>query len=61
MKQVFNEHLQINLYMNIVISNWHNSGFDLKKMNFLLYFSSLHDYWNPTTLISLVHNSLGEM
>ena len=30
------------------------------KWSFLLYFSSLHDYWNPTTLISLVHNS-GEM
>ena len=27
----------------------------------LLYFSSFHDYWPPTTLISLVHNSLGEM
>jgi len=24
------------------------------KRNFLLYFSSLHDYWPPTTLISLV-------
>ena len=31
--------------------NWRN----------LLYFTSLHDYWPPTTLISLVHNSLGEM
>jgi len=25
------------------------------------YFSSLHYYWTPTTLISLVHNSLAEM
>jgi len=32
-----------------------------RKYSFLLYFSSLHDYWPPTTLISLVHNSLGEM
>ena len=32
-----------------------------RKWSFLLYFSSLHDYWPPTTLIPLVHNSLGEM
>ena len=32
-----------------------------RKWSILLYFSSLHDYWLPTTLISLVHNSLGEM
>ena len=32
-----------------------------RKWNFLFYFSSLHDYWTPTTLISLVHKSLGEM
>ena len=32
-----------------------------RKWIFLLYFSSFHDYWPPTTLISLVHNSLGEM
>ena len=32
-----------------------------RKWIFLLYFSSLHDYWPPTTLISWVHNSLGEM
>ena len=31
-----------------------------KKWIFLLYFSSLHDYWLPTTLISLVHNSLAK-
>ena len=47
--------------MNISISNWHKSSFESTKMNFLIYFSSLHDYWPPTTLISLVHNSLGEM
>ena len=32
-----------------------------RKWSVLLYFSSLHDYWPPSTLISLVHNSLGEM
>ena len=32
-----------------------------RKWSFLLYFSFFHDYWPPTTLISLVHNSLGEM
>ena len=26
-----------------------------RKWSFLLSFSSLHDYWPPTTLISLVH------
>ena len=57
-----NELWHINLYMNISISNWHNSSFDYKrKWSFLLYFSSLHDYWTPPTLISLVHNSLCKM
>ena len=32
-----------------------------QKLSFLLYFSSFHDYWPTTTLISLVHNSLGEI
>ena len=32
-----------------------------QKWSFLLCFSSLHDYRPQTTLISLVHNSLGEM
>ena len=32
-----------------------------RKWSFLLYFSSLHDYWSPTNFISLAHNSLGEM
>ena len=32
-----------------------------RKWSFLLYFSSFHDYWPPTTLISLENNSLGEM
>ena len=32
-----------------------------QKWSFLLYFCSLHDYWPPTTLISLVHYLLVEM
>ena len=32
-----------------------------RKWSFLLYFGNFHDYWPPTPLISLVHNSLGEM
>ena len=55
-----NELWHINLYMNISNSNWHNSSIDSTKLNLLLYFSSLHDYVPPTTLIPLVHNSLGE-
>jgi len=32
-----------------------------RKWSFLLYFSFLHDYWPPSTLISLLNNSLVEM
>jgi len=32
-----------------------------RKWSFFLYFRSLHDYWPPTTLISLVHNPLCKM
>ena len=32
-----------------------------RKWSFLFYFSFFHDYWLPTTLMSLVHNSLGKM
>ena len=32
-----------------------------RKWSFLPSFSSLHDYWTPTTAISLVHNPLGKM
>ena len=31
-----------------------------ERMNFLLYFSSLQDYWFPSTCISLVHTSFVE-
>ena len=33
-----NELWHINLYMNISISNWHNSSFDSTKMNFFTLF-----------------------
>jgi hypothetical protein len=56
-----NEHWHINLYMNIGISNWHNWIFDPRICSFLIYFSSLHDYWPPITWNSLVHTSWGEM
>ena len=56
-----NELWHIKFYMDISISNWNNSSFDSTKMNTLLNFSSLHDYWPTTTLISLVHNSIGKM
>ena len=59
--EFINEFWNINFYMNIVISNWPNLSFETTRMNFLLYFSSLHDYWPPSTLISLVYNSLGNM
>ena len=49
------------LYMNIGISNWHNWIFDPRIWSFLLYFSSLHDFWLPSTWKSLVRTSLGEM
>ena len=53
-----NEHLHINLYMNISISNWHNSSFDSRKMNFFTFFQFLtrlltsnHFYLISTLLI----------
>ena len=59
--EFINEISPINLFMNIGISNWHNRNFDFTKMFCLLYFSSLHDYWPPSTWTSLVHTSSGEM
>ena len=62
-----NENMFINilwltiLCMNIGISNWHNWSFDPTRMNFLIYFSSLHDSLPPSTWNSLVHTSWGEM
>ena len=32
-----------------------------RKWSVLLYFNSIHVYWNPTTSISLLHYSLGKM
>ena len=50
----------INLYMNISISNWHNSSFDSTKMKYFTLFQFLTRLLTSTTLISLVHNSLFE-
>ena len=59
--EVINELWHINYYMNIGISNWHNWNFDPTKMRFLIYFSSLYDYWTPSTWNSSVQTSWGEM
>ena len=58
---VINELRHIDFYMNIGNSNWHNWSFDPTKMNFLTLFSSLYDYWHPSTRIALVQTSWGEM
>ena len=58
---IHNEFREINLYMNIGISNWIFWSIDPRKWRFCLYFSSIHDYWPPNTLNSLVHNSKCEM
>jgi hypothetical protein len=50
----------INMFMNIGIFNLHIWSFDLRNCCFWLYFSSLHDYWNPSTWNPLVHTSWGE-
>ena len=55
-----NELWYINLNMNISISNWHNSSFNSTKMKFFTLFQFLTRLLTSTTLISLVHNSLGE-
>jgi hypothetical protein len=47
----------LHVYCLPSISNWRNSSFDSTKMKFLVYFSFFHDYWPPTTLISLLHTS----
>ena len=60
-KKFITEIWHIKLYMNIGISNWHYSSFHPTKMKFFSLFQFLHDYWPPSTLISLAHNSLGEM
>ena len=46
--------------MNISISNWHNSSFDSTKMKFFTLFQYLTQLLTSTTLIELVHNSLGK-
>ena len=54
-----NELCHINLFMNIIISNWHNWSFDPTKIEFFNLFHSLQDYWPPNTWNPLVHTSWG--
>ena len=61
MKYFINVLWHINLYMNISISNWHNSIFGSPKMMFFTLFQFLSRLLTSNHLISLVHNSLGEM
>jgi hypothetical protein len=49
------------LYMNIGISIWHNWNWTPRIWSFLLYFSSLHDFWPPSTWKSLVRTSWVKM
>ena len=49
------------LYMNVGISNWHNWSFDPRIWSFLLYFSTLLDFWPPSTWKYLVHTAWCEM
>ena len=51
----------ITSYMNIGISNWHNWSCEPTNMTFLLHFSSLKDFWPPSTWNTLVHTSWSEM
>jgi len=55
--EFINELWHINLFMNIGISNWHNWSLDPTKMNFLIFFSFLHDYWPASTWNVFVHTS----
>ena len=45
------------LYMNIGISIWHNWIWTPRIWGFFLYFSSLQDFWPPSSWKSLVHTS----
>ena len=55
-----NEPWHINLFMNMGISNLYN-WISTSRKCFWLYFQSLHYYWPPSTWISLVHSSWGQM
>ena len=52
-----NEILNINLFRNIGISNGILRVSTSNKWCFLLYFSSLHYYWPPSTWNPLLHTS----
>ena len=59
--EILSELWHINLYMNIRITNWHIWSIDPKKMKFWLHFTSIHDYWHPSTWNALVHTSWSEI
>ena len=59
--EFINVHWHIILYMNIGNSIWHYWNFDSRDMKFFTFFSSLHDFWHPSTWNSLVHTSADEM
>jgi hypothetical protein len=58
---LINENWDINMFMSIGISNWHNKFSTWRKYCFWRFFGSLHHYWPPSTWNSLVHTSWGEM
>ena len=47
--------------MNIGNSNWYIGVTTSRKWGFWVYFSSIQDYWPPSTWKPLVHISWGEM
>ena len=59
--EFINEHWHINLFMKLVFPIGIIEASTSRKSCFWLYFSSLHDYWTPSTWNSLVHTSLREI
>jgi len=57
--EFINEISHINLYMSI--GNGTIAVSNRREWSFWLYFSSLHNYWHPSTWKSLVQTSWGEM
>ena len=52
---------RLNLYMNIRISNWHNSSFDFTKINFFTLFQFLTRLLTSNHFNLIIHNSSGQM
>ena len=59
--EVINELLHINFIWILVFPIGIIEFSTTRIWSFLLYFSSLHDFWPPSTRNSLVHNSRCEM